>query len=162
MAPAHFSLEADTSPGAKNPCDVCCLWGLVWFSSGRSLCSDYRILCASHFGRVHKVAADSAVCCSWWISWWAPKTLVLFANSILHWDYFMIVPLFRVFFLSLSTCSPITLLSFSAPNDRSVREWLISRGWIERCNLGSSCPISGEFSAAKSPAGIIDLAFPID
>lgn len=50
MALAHFSHEAETSPGAKNPCDVLCALGLVWFSSGHSLCSDYRILCAPHFG----------------------------------------------------------------------------------------------------------------
>lgn len=50
MPLAHFSLEAETSPGAKNCCDVLCALGLVWFSSAHSLCSDYRILCAPHFG----------------------------------------------------------------------------------------------------------------
>lgn len=96
--------------------------------------------------------------------WWAPKTLLFFASSVLHQGYLMIVPLFRVlgFFYLFLSCSPITLLSFSAPNDRAVREWLTSRGWIGRCNLGGSSLISGEFSAAKNPAGIIDLAVPMD
>lgn len=94
-------------------------------------------------------------------AWWAPKALTLFANFILHCDNLVFVPLFRGSF-DLSSCSPITLLSFSALNDRAVREWLMSRGWIERCNLGGSSPISREFSAAKSPAGINDFAVPMD
>lgn len=154
--------EAETSPGAKSPCDGCCALGWVWFLSGRSLCSDHRILCAPHFGRVHKLAADSAVSCSCELADGLLKHLfclpILASTETLSWlSHFS-----GSFFLPLSICSPIALLSFSAPNDRAVREWLMSTGWIERCNLGGSCPISGEFSAAKSPAGIIDLSVPID
>lgn len=145
--------------GAKNPCDVRWDWfGFSWSFAWQWLQDP---LCPPFWGG-HKLPAGRAMSCTCWVSprWlMAPQTLVLFANFISHWDYLMIVPISEVFFTS---CSPITLLSFSAPNDRAVREWLMSRGWAERCNLGGSCPICGEFSAAKSPAGIIDLALPID
>lgn len=65
MALAHFWLEAEASPGAKNPCDVLSALELVWFSSGLSLGSDYRILCAPHFEGGHKLRAGRAVSCTW-------------------------------------------------------------------------------------------------
>lgn len=167
VALAHFSLEAETSPGAKNPCDVLCALGLVWFSSGHSRCSDFRILCAPHIivGDINCLLAVLSRC-SWWISsrWLMGSQSTYFVCQFYPWlGLSHNCPTFqRWFFFYLFICSPITLLGFSASNDRAVREWLMSRGWTERCNLRGSSPFSGEFSAAKGPAGIIDLAVPID
>lgn len=68
VALANFSLEAETSPGAKNPCGVFFALGLVWFFSGHSLGSDFGILCAPHFGGDINCLLAALSRCSWWIS----------------------------------------------------------------------------------------------